>query len=86
MAYLVYYPKLCINWLKCQVAGPPRLSTTVADVFLVCSAKQRKIFLVLTRAKQFARCGLLAHSVHCGPTRTRTWNLGFGDRCFTIEL
>ncbi len=21
-----------------------------------------------------------------GPTRTRTWNLGFGDRCFTIEL
>ena len=21
-----------------------------------------------------------------GPTRTRTWNLGFGDRCFTIKL
>lgn len=28
--------------------------------------------------------GLLTHFVRCGPTRNRTWAVGFGDRCTTI--
>ena len=25
-------------------------------------------------------------SLHCGSTRTRTWDVGFGDRCFATKL